>query len=84
MPPTLVLVRFGRVRRFLLPLPVFLLWPLLLLGWLGLGLAWLATSGWGRPSPVTAGIAVLRLVNELHGTRIDFRGRDATINMRFI
>lgn len=84
MPPALLLVRFGRMRRVLLPLPVFLLWPLLLIAWVGLGLAWLVTSGRRRPAPVAAGMTALRVLGELHGTRIDLRGRDANITMQFI
>jgi hypothetical protein len=84
MPPALVLVRFGRRRRIPIPLPVFLLWPLLVIAWLGLGLAWLVTAGRQRPAPVVAGVTALRVLNELHGTRIDLRGRDANITMQFI
>jgi hypothetical protein len=76
-------VRFGR-RRFPLPLPLFLLWPLLLLAWLGLGFAWLVTAGRSRPAPLVAGVMALRVLNDLHGTRIDLRGRDADIDLQFI
>lgn len=82
MPPALLLVRFGR-RRFVLPLPLFLLWPLILVAWLVLGLVWLVT--FGRRSPfLVAGVMVLRVLGELHGTRIDFQGRDATVYLQFI
>jgi len=84
MPPALLLLGFGRVRRFVLPLPLILLWPLLLLGWLCLGVGWLATAGRVRPAALLAGAAGLRALHELRGTRIDVRGRDTFIYMRFI
>lgn len=84
MPPALLLVRVGRIRWLVLPLPFFLLWPLLLLAWLGLGLAWLATSGRPRPRALLAGFTALRAIGELPGTRIDLRGKDRSIYMRFV
>ena len=84
MPPALLLVRFRHIRRLILPLPVFLLWPLLLLAWLGLGLVWLATTGRPRPRGLLAGLMTLRVLSELRGTEIDFRGHDSSIYMRFI
>jgi hypothetical protein len=83
MPPALVLMRVGRARRLTLPLPFFLLWPLVLLAWVGLGLAWLVTA-WRRPAPLVAGITALRAINELRGTRIDIRSRDASVHLQFI
>jgi hypothetical protein len=44
MPPALLLVRIG-TGRFLVPLPLFLGWPLLLIGYLLIGLAWLLSMG---------------------------------------
>jgi len=84
MPPALLLLRFGRRHRFHLPLPLFLLWPLLLLAWLGLGLVWLATSLGSRPGSLVAGMTALRALGELRGTRIDLQGRDAAMTMRFV
>ena len=84
MPPVLLLLGIGRVRRVFVPLPLILLWPLLLLGWLFLGVAWLATVGRPRPDSLQAGAAGLRALHELRGTRIDIRRRDNFIHMRFI
>jgi len=39
MIPWLALVGIGRRRRFVLPVPVFLLWPFLALGWVALSVA---------------------------------------------
>lgn len=83
MPPALLLLAVGRTRRILLPLPFFLLWPLLLLAWVGLGLGWLVTAG-RRPAPLLAGVAALRALNELRGTRVDIRSHDASIYLQFI
>jgi hypothetical protein len=77
-------MRFGRMRWLILPLPLFLFWPLLLVAWLGLGLVWLATSGRSRPDRLLAGLTTLRALSELSGTRIDVRGQDRSIYMRFI
>ena len=84
MPPVFMLVRFGRIRWLILPLPIFLFWPLLLLAWLGLGLAWLVTSGRSHPGYVMAGLTALRALSELRGTRIEVRGQDTDIYMQFI
>jgi hypothetical protein len=84
MPPALLLVRVSRTRWLILPLPLFLLWPLLLLAWLGLGLVWLVTSGRPRPGGLLAGMATLRVLGALRGTKIDVWGKDASIYMQFI
>ena len=84
MPPSLLVLGFGEERRVRLPLPLFLLWPFLLVAWLGLGLAWLVTSGRPRPGGLMAGLTALRVFSELHGTKIDIRGQDASIYMQFI
>jgi len=84
MPPALLLVRFGRRRWLILPIPFFLLWPLLLLAWLSLGLIWLATSGRPRPRSLLAGMTILRVLGELRGTKIDLWGQDSSLYMRFI
>ena len=84
MPPALLLMRVGRIRWLIVPLPVFLLWPLLLLGWLGFGLAWAITYGKRRPRYVLAGLTALRGINELRGTKVDVWGHDASLYLRFI
>jgi hypothetical protein len=83
MPPALLLVRFGRRRRLTLPVPLFLLWPLLLLAWLVLGLAWLMTTGRSRPTGLLAGITALRTFGALGGTTVDLRG-DSHLYFRFL
>lgn len=84
MPPALLLVRVGHIRWLILPLPIFLLWPLLLLAWLGLGLAWLVTSREHRPGYLEAGLTTLRGIGELRGTKIDVWGPEAFTYLRFI
>lgn len=83
MPPALLLLAAGRKHRIVLPLPFFLLWPLVLLAWVGLGLGWLLTAG-RRPAPLLAGVVALRALNELSGTRVDIRRHDASVHLRFI
>lgn len=82
MPPILLLFRFGHIRWLYLPLPLFLLWPLMLLAVLILGLAWLVTLG--RSRIVLAGFLILSAMTELRGTSIDLRGQDAAVHVRFI
>ena len=84
MPPALVLLRIGHIRWLILPLPVFLLWPLLLLAWSVLGLAWLITSHGNRPGYVLAGLTILRGFSDLRGTKIDVWGPEAFFYLRFI
>lgn len=84
MLPALLLVRFGRTRWLTLPLPLFLLWPLLLLTWLGLGLVWLVTSGRPRPRTLMVALTTVRMLGELRGTQIDLSKQDGSIYLRFI
>jgi len=84
MPPALLLLGIGHMRRLVLPLPLFLLWPLLLLAWLGLGLAWVATIGRPRPAGLVAGRTTLRALGELGGTRVDVRNHRSHVYLRFI
>jgi hypothetical protein len=48
MLPMLLLLGIGKRRRFWLPLPVILLWPLWLLGWIVWLPLWLLGISWGR------------------------------------
>jgi hypothetical protein len=71
--PSLLIVGVGRRHEFPLPLPLFLLWPFLLLGWLAFGLGWLLIREW-RARPVLAGMfGVLTLAAHLRGLRVDVR-----------
>ena len=64
--PSLLIVGVGRRHEFPLPLPLFLLWPFLLLGWL-------LIREW-RARPVLAGMfGVLTLAAHLRGLRVDVR-----------
>jgi hypothetical protein len=69
--PWLLIVGIGRRRRFPLPAPFFLLWPLVLLGWLIFGVGLLFTRRW-RDSVGLAGLhAALTLFPGLTGLRVD-------------
>lgn len=71
--PSLLIVGVGRRRWLPLPLPLFLLWPFLLLGWLVFGVGRLVTREW-RAEPALAGMyGVLMLWSHLRGLRIDAR-----------
>ena len=71
--PTLLIVGVGRCHGLPLPLPLFLLWPFLLLGWLVFGIGWLVTRSW-RTEPALAGMyGVLTLWPHLRGLRVDAR-----------
>jgi hypothetical protein len=80
--PALLLVGVGRQRRVILPGPLFLLWPLLALGWLVVGvwdlgrLAFLGPERARRPGSSASLRAVLVLVAKLSGLSIDVAARD--------
>jgi hypothetical protein len=86
MPTSLLLMQFGSVRWLVLPLPIFLLWPLMLLIWLVLGLLWLVTPerSRSRSRNLLAGFAALRLIWGLRGTRVDLRGHANAFSLRFV
>ena len=80
--PALMLVGVGRRRRLILPGPVFLLWPLIALGWLVLGvwnlgrIVFLGPEGARRPCSNAQLRAALRLFPNLSGLSIDVAARD--------
>jgi hypothetical protein len=80
--PALLLVGVGRRRRVILPGPLFLLWPLLALGWLVLGLwnlarvAFLGPEGARRPGSNASLRAALTLIANLSGLSVDVAARD--------
>jgi hypothetical protein len=80
MIPTLLLIGAGKHRRIWLPLPMFLLWPFWLLGWL----VWLPL--WVIRLRAEVGIrAALLTLGRLSGTLVDVEARDGTrIYFRFI
>jgi len=76
MPPAILLLGVGR-RGWLLPLPVFLLWPLALLAALVIGVARLILPARGPRSAVWRwGWIGLRAFCQLHGTRVDVRSNN--------
>jgi hypothetical protein len=83
MPPSLLILGFGEERRIRLPLPLFLLWPLLILGWLVFGLVWLVTLG-KKPGPIAAMLIALRFCHAMRGLRVDLRSRGENIYLSFI
>lgn len=84
MIPALLLLRAHGDRGILVPVPLFLLWPLIAVGGLGIGLAYLATPKRKRSFLTRARLALSVLLN-LHGLKIDVRSRDgARIYVWFI
>jgi hypothetical protein len=88
--PALILVGVGRRRRFILPGPLFLIWPLIALAWLVLGLwslAWSVTPRRGaeRPDPLAGFLVALTLFGKLSGLLVDVAARDgARVYVRFV
>ncbi len=83
IPPALLIIGFGEQRRVRLPLPVFLLWPLILLGWICVAVAWPFTRGPGR-AKVGGMLVALRCAHALRGLRIDIQGEDTNIYLSLI
>ena len=80
MLPALLLVGVGRARRFWIPIPVILLWPLWLTGWLMWALLKLAGMPWEKPLR-------LALVAGLHlsGVNVDIDSADGDhIHLRMV
>jgi len=80
MIPTLLLFGIGQRRRFWIPLPLFLLWPFWLLGWLAWLPAWLIRAHWEPALRVG-----LMTIAQLGGLRVDVDAADGTrIHLRFV
>ena len=80
MIPTFLLLGIGERRRFWIPLPLFLLWPFWLLGWLVWMPARLIRARW-EPALRTG----LMVGAHLGGLRIDVDASDGTrIHLRFV
>jgi hypothetical protein len=80
MLPALVLVGIGHDRRFWIPFPAFLLWPIWSLGWV----VWVAfkvlSLPWEKPLR-----AALLLGAHLSGIRVDIQSNDGgRIHVRMI
>lgn len=74
MIPSLLLVGVGGGRRVILPLPFFLLWPLLALFAIAVGILRLAApAGTGAARAARAGLTALAVLWHLPGMRIDVR-----------
>ena len=81
MLPALMFIGVGRGRRFWLPLPLFLLWPLWLLGWI----AWLIMKAVRVPQEKMLLMALI-LCTRLSGIVIDVDSQndDANVHIRMI
>jgi len=80
MLPALVLVGIGRRRRFWIPLPAFLLWPLWLVGWA----VWLLFSAFRFPWAEPLRIALLIGIH-MSGLRLDIDSSDGNhIHVRMV
>ena len=80
MLPTVLLVGVGQRRRICLPVPVILLWPFWLLGWVVWAPARLLFPGWAHP--LRAGLILLA---QLSGLSLDVDTTDGTrIHLRFV
>ena len=80
MLPSLLLVGVGHARRFWIPLPVFLLWPLWLLGWVVWALFRLAGVPWEKSLKMALVLAL-----HLSGARIDIDSADGNrVHLRMV
>lgn len=81
--PAIGLVRVGRKRGFPLPLPLFLLWPLLLVGWLLLeGARLLVPRGAAAALSLDAARLGFLTLFHLSGLSVDVQTSDG-VNVRF-
>jgi len=79
MPPSLLLFRLPGRRGLILPVPLFLLWPLLALGYLLVGLtSILLLRPPGRKGAMRTVYTGLELYRSLPGLQIRIRGKDRT------
>jgi len=76
MIPTLLMLR---IQKVYIPLPLFLLWPFLLLAALLLAVAYVpvALVG-GNTQPFAHALALGRVFFNLHGLKVDVRSHDGT------
>jgi hypothetical protein len=80
MLPAVLLVGAGRRRRIWIPVPVILLWPFWLLGWVVWAPARLLRLDWAHA--LRAGLVFLA---QLSGLELDVETKDGTrIRLRFV
>jgi len=80
MMPAVILVGLGQIRTIWLPLPVFLLWPLWLLGWV----FWALMRFLHLPGHRRLWLA-LSLSGRMSGSSLDIRSREGQrIQIRMI
>lgn len=86
MIPALAIIGFGRKRMIPLPVPLFLLWPFILLALAVVGLAgWLTRRQPAARSGLLVARTALLATFHLSGLRIDVRSRDQdNVYFRFI
>ncbi|UCH85478.1 MAG: hypothetical protein JSW50_07265 [Candidatus Latescibacterota bacterium] len=79
MLPTLLLVGAGQNRRVWIPIPVLILWPFWILGWV----VWLpvAIAGARCAKPLRMALIIMA---QLSGLRIDVDSKDGKIQLRII
>ncbi len=78
MLPALAIIGIGSGRRFRVPLPLFLLWPLLLVGALVMAAVGGSRVRTGRPGFFARFRTCLAVFCHLSGLNIDVRSRDGT------
>ena len=79
MIPTLLILKVRECRDLILPVPLFLLWPLLAVAALGVGIAYAVAPPRARRGSffMAARLAGLALLN-LHGLKVDVTAHNGT------
>ena len=80
MIPSLLLIRFGRDLKYWLPMPVFLLWPLLLLTWIVVKVLRLFVPTW--KDPCTLILFALRAFAAARGFAFAIQSDDTNFSLR--
>ncbi len=79
MPPALIIILIGSRKRIPIPVPLFILWPLVAAVALLVALAWLLipSSRWHR-TPFAVMALGLRIFWNLHGLKVNVDAHDGT------
>ncbi|MCP4547006.1 MAG: hypothetical protein GY835_11125 [bacterium] len=84
IPPAFLVAWVGKRQRIPLPVPLFLLWPFLLLGYLFIGLGWMITPPTKRAARFGKGLMMLEAFRHLSGMQVNIdTARSESFSLKF-